>query len=376
MKLQQTDYDIHTFVKDVLKRAFPKHPHKQKINEEGDKLNFACPYCGDSHNDVSKKRGNLYFKTNSYKCFNDGCLTWKPISKFISDFAREYSLQVPNLGEEQTKSRKPTIRKGFLIEFLMNPKVKQSLIRFKDLSSRFFLKPCKDAPKDSPIYEYIHNRKIANLPGFEQSCYYDGREDKIYIFNLDIRSGLVLGLSIRRIDPNYPGPKYDIKNYSQFIKNKLIDPIEEDIVTQIDIVNNFYNILNINYNEPITVLEGQIDAMFIKNAIATTGVTKSKSVLGSIISKKNARILFDNDRAGAVETYKLLEQGYTVFMWSKLIRDLRLKYPDRRKWINDIKDINDLYKFLVNIGDNPSYEEFNDIIDQYFSNSIYDLIWV
>lgn len=370
-----SDISILDFVKKVLSNKFKDNSRKQNVNEDQDKINFACPYCGDSHTDSSKKRGNIYYKTNSFKCFNDGCLKWVPLKQFISDFSKEYSLPIPTLNESLTKSRKPAVRKGFLIEFLMNPKVKKSLINFKDLSSRFFLKPCKDAPEGSPIRDYIKNRYLEFLPSFEQTCYYDSREDKIYIFNLDLRSGLVLGVSIRRIDPSYIGPKYDIKNYSQFIKNKLIGPIDESILTQIDTVNNFFNILNINFNEPIFVLEGQINAMFLNNAIATTGVTKSKSVLGSLISKRNSLILFDNDKAGKSETYKLLKEGYKVFLWSKLILDLRLKYPDQRKNINKINDLNDLFKFLVSVGDVPTFESFNLMILSYFSNSIYDLIW-
>lgn len=375
MQIKQEKYSTYQFVKDLLKNRFPNSKGRQSINEESDKLNFCCPYCGDSQTDSSKKRGNLYFRTNSYKCFNDGCLKWTPLKKFISEFASKYSLPIPSAFDSQTETRAPKVRKGFLIEFLMNPKVKESMVSFKDISNRFFLKPCKDAPEGSNIYQYIERRNLRSLPAFEQSCYYDSRHDKIYIFNLDIRSGLVLGMSMRRIDPDYPGPKYDIKNYSQFVKNKLISPIDEKIMEKIDIVNNFFNILNINFNEPIVVLEGQFDAMFIKNSIATTGVTKSKSILGSIVSKTNARILFDNDKAGSSESRKLLEQGYHVFLWSKLMQELKRKYPNHVKDLIEIKDINDLYNFTVKVNPEIDYDSFNDIISNYFSNSVFDLIW-
>jgi hypothetical protein len=132
--------------------------------------------------------------------------------------------------------------------------------------------------------------------------------------------------------------------------------------------------MNINFNEPIMVLEGQINAMFLKNAIATTGVTKSKSVLGTLVSKNQARILFDNDKAGKTETMKLIEQGYRVFMWSKVIGELRKEYPELRQWINDINDINDLYIFFIKAGKEKTYHEFNNYVNQYFSTSVYDLI--
>jgi hypothetical protein len=374
----KSNYLISDFVQDVLKNRFSGIRFKQQLNEDDDdKLNFACPYCGDSDNDVGKKRGNLYLKTATYKCFNDGCLKFAKLSTFVSDFAMKYSLPIPKLSEGigNTKVESGT-KRGALIEFLMNPKVKDILIDFETLADRFFLTPCIDAPVDSPIGKYIRGRNLTELPSFAQSCYFDNRQDKMYIFNLDLRSGRVLGLSIRRISDDYTGPKYDIKNYSQFIKNGLIPKADEKMITKIDIINSYYNILNIKFNQPILVLEGQIDAMFLDNAIATTGVTKSKNILGTLVSKVNARILFDNDDAGKKETFKLINDGYRVFLWSKLIMDLRRQYPNERRQINGIKDINNLYNFYIDVGNKMSYVEFNVLIMGYFSESVFDLIYV
>ena len=371
-------YEIYDFVQDVLEHRFNGNHHKTKINsEDSTKLNFACPYCGDSEKDSSKKRGNLYYTTQSFKCFNDGCLMWVPINKFVSTFALKYSLSIPIL-KDPVKNAKPIrqgTKRGFLIEFLMNPKVKNSLVNFSDLQSRFFLKPCKDSEIDSPVYNYVHSRNLLSLPSFEQTCYYDNDMNKIYIFNLDLRSGKVLGLSIRRID-DYNGPKYNIRNYSEFIKTKLIPKIEENIVNKIDQINNYFNILNINFSQPVIVTEGQIDAMFLRNSIATTGVTKSKSLLGTLLSKNNARILFDNDKAGKGESLKLIKEGYRVFMWSNLISDLKSKYPNHLKDILEVKDINDLYSFLKRIDLDLDFDQFNEYINEYFSESIYDLMGI
>ena len=67
-------YGIKDFIKDVLKKRFSDNKIKQTLDDsDSDKLNFACPYCGDSNKDSSKKRGNFYLSSNTYKCFNDGC---------------------------------------------------------------------------------------------------------------------------------------------------------------------------------------------------------------------------------------------------------------------------------------------------------------
>jgi hypothetical protein len=363
---------IRSFVKKLLVQRFPDQRLKQEINsEDPQKLNFSCPYCGDSDRDSTKKRGNLYLKTLSYKCFNDGCQIWVPINKFISKFSLKYSIDLPNVQENTKKKIRIEPKRNNLIEFLINPKVKNSLINFSDLKDRFFLKPCKDAPVDSLVWKYIESRKINSLPAFEQTCYYDSNQDKIFIFNLDLRSGKILGFSMRRIFEG-PGPKYNIKNYSEFKKTGLVLDIEDEIIQKVDSINNYYNILNVNFNDIVTVTEGQIDAMFIKNSISTTGVTKSKSLLDSILSKKNSRILFDNDKAGKEESIKLIQSGYRVFLWSKLIDDLKKKFSDRIQRISKIKDINDLFIFYSDETE-ISFDEFNQQLDNYFSDSIYDI---
>lgn len=363
---------IKSFVKKVLHYRFPNERLKHEINsDDPQKLNFSCPYCGDSDRDSTKKRGNLYLKTLSYKCFNDGCQIWVPLNKFVSKFALKYSIDIPKIGEVTKKKITVSPKRSNLIEFLINPRVKNSLIDFSELKSRFFLKPCKDAPEDSPISNYVRSRRINNLPTFELTCYYDSNQDKIFIFNLDVRSGKILGFSMRRIvDGN--GPKYNIKNYSEFKKTGLISNVDEDTIQKIDAINNYYNILNVDFTNVVTITEGQIDSMFIRNSISTTGVTKSKSLLESTLSKSGSRILFDNDKAGKEESIKLIQVGYQVFLWSKLIADLKNQFPAEINRILKIKDINDLYVFHSDLS-KISFDQFNDLINQYFSDSIYDL---
>jgi len=372
------NYKIQDFVEDLLKQRFPRITLKQSINDEDPtKLNFACPYCGDSEKDSSKKRGNLYLNTNSYKCFNDGCLTWVPLHKFVSKFSLEYSLYIPNI---DMTSKIPSIdlgnNRGSIIEAIVNPKVRNSLLDFAYVSDRFSLIPCKDANPNSKIGEYVNSRNLTGLPAFDKSCYYDSRENKIYIFNLDLISGKVLGLAIRKIDEDAYGPKYNIKNYTDLKKNNIVSEIDEDILNKINAINNYFNILNINFNAPVIVTEGQIDSMFLDNSIATTGVSKSKTILGAVISKKNARILFDNDKAGKQESLKFINQGYRVFMWSKLISELKIKYPNNIKDINNIKDVNDLYSFYKKINYDIRFLEFNEMISNNFTESMYDLLHI
>ena len=131
-----------------------------------------------------------------------------------------------------------------------------------------------------------------------------------------------------------------------------------------------------SFSRPIIITEGQIDSMFLDNSIATTGVTKSKSFLGNLVTKKNSLILFDNDKAGKRESMTLLNQGYKVFLWSKLMVDLKKKYSSDARKLAEVKDINDLYVFMLSKNSSVDFTSFNQMILQYFSDSVLDLIWV
>ena len=57
---------------------------------------FNCPICGDSKKIRSKMRGSYYPKTNSFKCFNEGCsasglfIIAKFENKDISEVKRDF----------------------------------------------------------------------------------------------------------------------------------------------------------------------------------------------------------------------------------------------------------------------------------------------
>lgn len=375
----KVDYSLLDFCKELLKKRFPQSQIKQEINDEDpDKLNFACPYCGDSAKDANKKRGNLYLTTNNYKCYNDGCSVLVPLEKFVSHFAIKYQLSIPTIGKKKIEFN-PNVskkKKGFLIEFLINKEVGSKLLKFSDIVSRFSLMSCAEAKPGSPIHDFVTRRKINHLPIFEKTCYYDSREDKIYLFNLDLRSDRIIGFAIRHIDDSWKGPKYNIKNYAELKKNGLVRDLDEDFIIEVNTLNNYFNILNINFSKEVTVTEGQIDSMFIENCIATTGVTKSKQILETLLSKNNTRIFFDNDSAGIEASLELIKKGFKVFLWVSALGELRKSYPTEGKTISKIKDVNDLYKFMSDHDNILTFDSFNEFISKHFSNSAFDMILI
>lgn len=372
-----TGYSIQTFVQDLLKKRFPDNRLKQMVYDSGDKLNFACPYCGDSTHDSKKKRGNLYPERGFYKCYNDGCGIKTDLPKFISKFSLKYGLGVPDLKSSDVKWVATTTKKkrGSLIELLINKNATEHLLRIDYLVSRFSLIPCEEADPESEVGKFINRRGLFDLPAFNECCYFDLKDDKIYLFNLDQKSGKVLGFAVRRLENEF-GPKYLIKNYSELKKTGLIKNIEDVLLSDIDNVNNYFNVLNVDFSKPIMVTEGQIDAMFLNNSIATTGISKSKLLLENLLSKSNTLILFDSDSAGKSQSIDLIKKGYRVFLWNRVFSDLYKQYGGNYQSIRSIKDVNDLYLFIKTYNDTLSIIEFNSFIIKYFSESPLDLIWV
>ena len=373
-----SSYSITQFIQDLLKVRFAGNRLKQEVLESGDKLNFACPYCGDSAHDSKKKRGNYWPARDRYRCYNDGCGASVTTEKFIAKWALKYGLDVP-----AREAPSPVIsvaapdrkRRGSLIELLISGNASKYLLSMDRVASRFSLIPVDQVDPTSRVAQFIQSRNLNLIPAFNQSCWCDATDDKIYIFNLDLRSGKILGFAIRRVD-EWSGPKYLIKNYSELVKTGLVKSMPEDLAIDVDTLNNYFNIMNIQFNQPIVVTEGQFDSMFITNAIATTGVSKSKLLLDNLLTRSNTRILFDSDHAGKSQSLELLDQGYFVFLWNLLFYDLSKKYKIARAKLSKIKDPNDLFNFIISKEPAITLDQFNAMLTPYYSNSQFDILWI
>jgi len=370
-------YSIQDFVKDLLKKKFPGSNLKQQIFDSGDKLNFACPFCGDSKKDPKKKRGNLYVTTHTYKCYNDGCGVKTDLTGFVSAFASKYSLGIPSIANERPKFELLTRSKkrGSMFEKFISLNAANNLLKLNELAIRFSLLPCSKAQEGSRVYDFIISRNLDVLPEFDKIAYFDSRDDKVYLFNLDYKSDRVLGFAIRRIG-EVEGPKYLIKNYAEFNKTGLVKGMSQEVMHEVDSLNNYFNVLNVDFTKDVIVTEGQLDSLFIFNCIATTGVSKSKLLLENLLTKGNAKIFFDNDLAGKRQSIELIKKGYSVFLWSKFISDLVKTYPDHRLKLKMIKDINDAYSTLASIDTKTDLELFNTLVNRYFSESELDIILI
>jgi len=369
--------EVVAFVKLLLEKRFPDTPEKQKIDTGADyKLNFACPICGDSQKKISKKRGNLYLDTRHYKCFNDGCMAYMSLTEFVAKMSRRFQILMPTfILEDDAQTVKTARADNQLVRFLTSDTSK--LIRITDVINRFSLKRLDMVNEDSPAFQFLKRRDLDRIPDFGDYLYTDHSSSRVYIFNFDKKSGRLLGLATRSLQENVDR-KYIIKSYTELSQLFVQKGMPPTLIQDANFLNNYYNILNVDFSKPIYVSEGQFDSLLIENCIATSGVSKAKSILNDLGSKAAVKIIFDRDKAGKRQMMSLMKQDYSVFLWNKAIDQLKKSHADSDSIIalQNVKDINDLFSLMVTWDPDLTVDEFTEFIEDHFSDSVLDMIYL
>lgn len=325
---------------------------KKQILEGRDRLNFACPYCGDSTTNLRKKRGNLYWNDLYVHCYN--CSAHVSLDTFLEDFNLNFE------GEERAdivnyiKENKKNISYGESLDFYLFDKIQKLALTFDELMVGFNIYPINASTYRA--YPYLKSRLLQHkLNQFG----YDPRKKELYVFNLT-PCGKIVGFQTRELEGT--GPKYKTWNIQRIYDrlNKSLDLPEEEI-DNLNKISMLFGMLTADLSRPFTIFEGPIDAMFMTNSIGLTGVKKQIVDFNEI---PTARYFFDNDFEGKTRMMEKLKSGQTVFLWDKFLKDYNIPYKK-------IKDLNDLVK----------YEYENRInclgsIDKYFTNNHLDLIFI
>lgn len=334
--------------------------HAKKIHHvTHDRINIACPYCGDSTVNMNKKRGNLYWKDLYYHCYN--CGMHKSLDIFLNDFNENFEgedrVEVVNFIKDNHKNYN---NNGTLSYHLFDD-IKKLALPVKDVSRAYYFKMVN---KSTPVaYDYLKKRLLHyKLNRFG----YNEKYKLLYILNLT-PSGNITGLQVRSLDPNYSGPKYRTYNLEKmYAKLKMLHKLEGYDIDELNKISMIFNILTVNINLTFTIFEGPIDSFFMQNTIALCGVKKNVAI-------PTARYLLDNDETGVSISLEKLSEGYPVFMWKKLFDDYNINeyYKDKNGITKKIVDFNDLvifeYKNRIGCLDN---------LDKYFTKDRLDSIYI
>jgi hypothetical protein len=332
---------VTMLLENILKRRFPNDIIKQQIKTHRDRINFSCPYCGDSMHSSYKKRGNIILEgkhTNFYKCFN--CGEFHRVDKFFKDFNTDLELEVINYISDNQGNFSTSLSGKYDISLLLDVEtIEGYAIDRLEIKNKFGLVEVKE----SPAWSWLTKR----LQFTPERFLYSPSKKYILILNLT-PSGKIIGSQKRLF--------YGDNKYLTFGASKLYELTGRGKVTdEIDLISQLFGIMQINFAHPITIFEGPFDSFLFKNSIANTGANK-KFPLDIPV-----RYWFDDDKTGNEKSLKILEEGKTVFLWEKFRRDCNLPY--RKKW-----DLNDVMLWAKK--ENVRLPMF----DQYFSNDILDMI--
>lgn len=364
--------NIKEKIQTILDRSF-KEKYRRKIDIYSDRLNFACPCCGDSSSDIRKKRGNLYLDSLSYHCYN--CGSHMGINSFLhrfdEDLSNEDKITVHEIQQNSKKFEKKSSASQSSMSFTILSKVAiPKMIFFKSLG---IISPYKN----DYVSSYLKSRMIEIK--FWKYFAFNEQTKELYIMNLT-PDDRVIGYQIRQLDTNSIKARYMsrclTKMYDELFNRDVSGIIErlllqeklgekyidqedgiENIVANLDRLSGMFNIMNVNMNQTLTIMEGPIDSLAIPNSIALQGA--SKKLNGFFDEMENVRYLFDNDKTGKEMSIKKLKDHKLVFLWDMYLKTFNTK--------EKVKDVNDLQKKNLLIPET---------IDKCFSNDEFDVMYI
>ena len=340
--------ELRPKLEDILKSRFSGNSQKQQIKVYKDRISFAAPCCGDSAKDSSKKRGNIILEgkfKNMYKCHN--CGTCMSMYNFFK--RNGASLSIRAIDYVIANKADNTYDPG-AVDSSMNLLYDTEIIDEFAIDREYFkekchLIECDNTATYSQANAYLRKRLQFNYKKF----LYHPTHNLLFILNLT-PSGKIIGLQVRNMNRYFTGPKYKTYKLSKIYSILLHE--EKEIPDNIENLSMVFNILLVNYNQPITVVEGPMDSFLIKNCVALCGAGHHMPF------DLMYRYLYDDDKTGRKHAIEKLNEGYEVFMWDKLKADLML--PRKEKW-----DVNDLLIYCtehkINIPPLANYYSSNNL---------------
>lgn len=367
------------YIKSVIQKVLNKEfsdPNKRQIKDYHDRLQFACPSCGDSSTNNHAKRGNLWYNKLIVVCFN--CDKKTSFDKFAKDFNEQLD---PDKKLEIIDHLNSVIEYSDYENDFVDAKF-DNLIDMKDLEDLFNVKKItpifdfKPLEEKSGIFKYLIGRGIPKElhKNIYQAKYSKGDEGFEHIIVLlNRKNDKVLGLQVRNLKE---GRKrfFVIYNWETLYKWIHGEDCELDLNKSIiyNKLSYFFNILNVSFERPITIFEGYIDSLFYPNSIGMVGVNTDDKFLTN--NNLDLQYFFDNDKAGFDKSEEKINENGKVFLWNKLFEDIvsKKKGSDPHQLLHRISKVKDLNK-LAELIPNP-YKKLK--LEEFFSNDVYDLKYI
>lgn len=267
-----------------------------------------CPVCGDSKKNKSKMRGYIFRKANGlfYKCHNCGIgLSAGNLIRHLDEgMYKKYILERYSQGEDS--------KAGF-----KEPEFKFKPVRFGEVEEKEYENAIcvSELPEEHYCLQYLNNRKIPKeffsdifftqkFKSFVEEIYPDNEatlldESRVVILYKN-EFNVVEGLSARSLG-DASKLRYIKLNFSG--QDKI-----------------YYGKNRINLSEPVRIVEGAFDSMFVHNCLAS-GDSALMSVADDVDAKDKI-LIFDNEPRNPQIVnlmQKAVDRGYTLVIWPDFI---------------------------------------------------------
>lgn len=309
-----------------LLNKFYSHSHDPSFKKFEGTYNAGCPVCREGKSLGKKKRLFYYPKTQSFYCFNCN-KSWNGMS---------WLLEVTGMSLSEIKVEISTDKNSLEVNL--------------DKKKFTQIKNSADLPFDS-----------INLSDPLQLSYYQNNEIVLKTLNyiksrkineaINKPKNLFLSLKDFIHKDRLCIPFYDDKKKIVFYQTRSIDDSQPRYLSKQNAEKTIFNIENINpLLDYVFLLEGPIDAMFIKNGIGVAGInlTNTQREQLSKYPLMQRIWILDNPRIDSTANNKIQEliaKKEKVFCWNN-------QYKDLNEWcttenINEIKPdiiLNSLYQ--------------------------------
>ena len=351
----QLTEELKSRIKKSLKQVCVEQhsaPNKQLLKDMPGRITLACPYCGVSSQDDTKKRGHLYWDTLQYHCYN--CSHHTNLHTFLKD----HQVRMPNTGDSFTiidyiKANKSQVTQDEVLQNQSLASVQELALTVDEFKQVFGARSIE--PGDW-IWFQLKDRLLHNKA---DEFLFSPKGNRLWILNRGLE-GKIIGAQSRRMK-GYGSRylTYDLpKIYEEWKKPLDLDQHELNKLAK---ASTLFGIMQVNFQQPVTLFEGPLDAKFMHNSLALATAGRSTEEFDEMAT---VRYMFDNDKTGKKKMAEKLKKGRSVFMWSKFLDDFKLD-------TYNIKDLNDLVKVC--------YQQKSDAwkqIENYFTSSSLDLWYV
>ena len=290
--------------------------------------NFSCPICGDSKKNLLKARGYVYKKGNNlfYSCKNCGIGTslGKLLENVDGSLYKEYVLERYKSGESGFSNfKEPTFNiPSPRFDKLDKPKIFEHAEFCDKLPSEHFCLTYLQKRKiPSAIYKDLlftsHYKKFidALVPNHGKKLIDDAR---VIIPFYDVYNNLI-AVSGRALETSDKTLRY--------ITIRTTDS-EEKLVFGMD---------RVSVHEPVRVVEGPLDSLFIKNCVASADA--NLAIVAENISAGKKVLIFDNEPRNK-EIVKLMQESiksnHNIVIWPNTIQ---------------AKDVNEMIMSGISVGE-------------------------